>query len=327
MSFSDNTTDLSTPSTWTAQGASTATYPASGGPGGTHVIFAGYSDRAFISTGLGSLANTTTTFWFFFYAAGTLTFSVCDFFLGCNSTGAGVGIRLDGRGAGNVGASGFFTSTNFHTATTGSGPIINNPNLGGIGISGQTWHEIVVVVNGAGHASWSLDGTTIQSNVAISLEGDYLGVLGDYSSYGADFAAINVSTTPPVVSPSSITLVNQVWGFYPAVGDGVSGFGASWQALSIATAEAWTASSTTGLVVINPSSGSGNGTAIVTLSPSAVANLPRGYGNRIRTGSYTDTIVVNAGGTVYVPVVASFGYGDILDPQPNISHGMVIQAS
>jgi hypothetical protein len=185
--FTDAATDLSTPAAWTVVGASVIANP--GGPGGATVINTTPANRAFISTGLGSLAGTTITFWFYFPVN---LFPVCDFFFGSNAAGAGVGIRLDGRGPGNVAASGFFTSTNFHTGGIGSGPTLT--------ISSLVWHEVVVAVNAAGTAaSWSLDGTAMETNVAHSLDGDFIGVFGDDADEGAYWADIQITAA---VSPT-----------------------------------------------------------------------------------------------------------------------------
>jgi hypothetical protein len=226
-----------------------------------------------------------------------------------------------GFGTGYSGDSGQATSAklgygNFAIAIDGSGNLLiaDSPNFR---IREVATTGIITTVAGTG-----VSGNTGNGGLATS------GTFG--AVQGLALSPPPPPPPPPIVSPLS-GLVNKVWGFTPAEGDGSTGMGSSQEALSITATGSWTATSTTGLVIITPSSGTGNATAIVTLNPQAVKNLPVGYHGRIRTGNYKDTVIVtSAGGSTDVPIVAGFGYGDSLDPvlspngNPLISHGMVV---
>ena len=142
--------------------------------------------------------------------------------------------------------------------------------------------------------------------------------------------ATSAAFFPPAltVSPSSVNFVNQVWGFSPATGDGQGNDGTiNPQGLSITASGSWTVTSQTGMTWVNQTSGSGNANIVVGISVDFVFPKTLNYTvNRIRTGTYTDVLTITSGGSsTTVAITAQFGYGDLLDAFPNISHGMVIQ--
>ena len=114
------------------------------------------------------------------------------------------------------------------------------------------------------------------------------------------------------VSPASLTFYNLVWTPYlPAVGSGAPQFGSQGPLeLAITAGGAWTATSESGMLLILPALGTGNSGVLVGINKNF--NFPRSiYANRIKTGTYTDTILLTSGDTtVMVPVTFSVGYGD-----------------
>ena len=128
-----------------------------------------------------------------------------------------------------------------------------------------------------------------------------------YAIAGAAF----LERATPNVSPSSLSFVNRVWNpNLPSVGSGTLGFGTqNPQTLQISVTGDWTATSQTGLTLIQPSSGSGDTNVQVGIN--AAFDFPRGiYANRIISGQYSDNLVISAGGSTSVPVVYSVGWGD-----------------
>lgn len=98
------------------------------------------------------------------------SFPLCNFYFGCNSSGQGNMLRLEGR-AGN--ASGFATTTSWSSW--------NAPGTG-TNYSVSTWHTVVISINSSSQASWSINGTPVQSNVSITLNGNFFGIHGDGGS-------------------------------------------------------------------------------------------------------------------------------------------------
>ena len=97
------------------------------------------------------------------------TISLCNFYFGCNSSGAGNMLRIEGRTDGRI--SGF--------ATTNSWTSWNAPS-GSINAYAQsTWHTIEISINSSSQASWSINGTPVQTDVAVTLSGNYFAVHGD----------------------------------------------------------------------------------------------------------------------------------------------------
>ena len=209
---------------------------------------------------------------------------------------------------------------------------------GGAATSAEIYYPYSIVVDSSGNLFLS-DNALIRmvntSGVISAVAGN--GTTGSSGDNGPATSAeiggfpIVVIAAPAAsisVSPSSVNFVNQVWGFSPATGDGQGNDGTiNPQGLSITASGSWTVTSQTGMTWVNQTSGSGNANIVVGISVDFVFPKTLNYTvNRIRTGTYTDTLTITSGGSsTTVAITAQFGYGDLLDAFPNISHGMVIQ--
>ena len=209
---------------------------------------------------------------------------------------------------------------------------------GGAATSAEIYYPYSIVVDSSGNLFLS-DNALIRmvntSGVISAVAGN--GTTGSSGDNGPATSAeiggfpIVVIAAPAAsisVSPSSVNFVNQVWGFSPATGDGQGNDGTiNPQGLSITASGSWTVTSQTGMTWVNQTSGSGNANIVVGISVDFVFPKTLNYTvNRIRTGTYTDVLTITSGGSsTTVAITAQFGYGDLLDAFPNISHGMVIQ--
>jgi len=109
------------------------------------------------------------------------TFPLCNFYFGCNSTGQGNLLRLEGRSGS---ASGFATTTSW---TSWNAPAT------GTNYTVLTWYTIVISINSSSQASWSINGSPVQTNVSVTLSGNYFGVHGDgVSVHGGLFDNITI---------------------------------------------------------------------------------------------------------------------------------------
>ncbi len=175
LAFNDSVTDLSTPTAWTNSGC-TVSAAQEISAGVTSILATPGSNYAYIDAI--SFAGKTISFGVYLPSSG-----LCNFFFGCSGSGSGVGLRLDSR----ADPSGFFSASSFTSGTAGGGP--NSAVPSGI------WHNIVIVVaSGGTTATWYVDNVAMQTNVAISLNGNYLGLNGDAGSAGGYFSTITVST-------------------------------------------------------------------------------------------------------------------------------------
>jgi hypothetical protein len=96
------------------------------------------------------------------------SFPLCNFFFGVSSAGAGPMLRLDGRTAGYP--SGFTTASSWSSW--------NSPSSGE-NYSTNTWHAIEITINSSSQASWSINGVPVETNVSVSLLGNYFAIHGD----------------------------------------------------------------------------------------------------------------------------------------------------
>lgn len=93
--------------------------------------------------------------------------SLCNFYFGVSSAGAGPMLRLEGRPE---------TPSGFTTASSWSS--WSFPSSGTY-YSTNTWHAIEITINSSSQASWSINGTPVDTNVSVSLLGNYFAIHGD----------------------------------------------------------------------------------------------------------------------------------------------------
>jgi hypothetical protein len=111
------------------------------------------------------------------------------------------------------------------------------------------------------------------------------------------------------VSPTSVSLTNIVFAFNPHLGV-VSA------TVAVTAVGSWTVTCNPWLKV-SPSSGSGNGTVTISVSPNAGDFLPRGDGiNRNYWNTYYAVVTVTeSGGSALVYVSYKLGFGDEIEVQ------------
>jgi hypothetical protein len=158
---------------------------------------AGDDEHMYITAGV--VAGCTISFDIYIDTVDT---PVPQFFFGCTSAGVGSTLVMDGRPGHN---SGIQASTGFTGATyTGPG---SAPS-----VSTGVWHTIVITIDGAGtHASWTKDGVTQETGIAITLSGPYIG-LYSYTAF-SHFDNISVVIVSGGANYSSpvLTLSGQMW--------------------------------------------------------------------------------------------------------------------
>jgi hypothetical protein len=128
-------------------------------------------------------AGCTITFDIYIDTGGT---PVPQFLFGCSSLGVGNTLVMDGRAGHN---SGIQSSTGWAVVTgyTGAGSA-------GV-VSTGAWHTIAITISSDGTtASWTLDGITQETGVAIVLAGPFIGVF-TYTAF-AHFDNISVTASP-----------------------------------------------------------------------------------------------------------------------------------
>jgi len=102
------------------------------------------------------------------------TGSLCDFFFGCNSSGAGTALRIGGAGW----DWGFFTTTNWTTFNAAS---INPTNIRPVPAS--TWCTVVISITAANVATFTVNGITNAASFSSVISGTYIGMNSDGASY------------------------------------------------------------------------------------------------------------------------------------------------
>ena len=180
--FADNVTDLATPSAWTV-GSRNGQYPpvvssaqeVSAGVTSIHVqpqVNWGYCNGGYacIDTGMSAIGRT-----FAFEAYLPAGNSELFFSVGASLTGSGgTGLCLTTA----AGQTGLFPSGD---ATYQWQYPAYNGTLSGTPISAGAWHQIVLTIIDATHASWTLDGVAMETNVVIAGVGG-----GTWMGFGCD---------------------------------------------------------------------------------------------------------------------------------------------
>ena len=131
----------------------------------------------------------------------TITFNVkpivgvtqlCNFFFGCDKTGAGPMLRLDCR-----------TGYSSNTTTAVAWDEWGYPTTGTQVVAG-VWHAIKIDITEASYAQWYLDGV-LQETIPVTLKGNYIAIHGDYGA-GAYFDDIIISGNE--INSSVVTWAN-----------------------------------------------------------------------------------------------------------------------
>lgn len=104
--------------------------------------------------------------------------SLCNFYFGCNASGAGQYFRLECRTSGGDG-SGIGTTASWSSWATPTSPLISG------NYNAATWYAIKIVINAAGTAcDVYVGGVLAISGHSITLNGTYIGCHGDGGSGG-----------------------------------------------------------------------------------------------------------------------------------------------
>jgi hypothetical protein len=139
---------------------------------------------ASIDTGITSFLGTTLSFEVFEDASGAL----CDFFFGCDVTGAGPTFCIDGRPGQTLcsGNGSGFNSDAFDVAHNVAGAIVFP--------SGE-WVQLKVVISALGFMSFFVDGTlyAIRSPLDAAVRGTFIGMWGSVLSNGGYFRNIKIT--------------------------------------------------------------------------------------------------------------------------------------
>ena len=137
-----------------------------------------------LSRFLSTFAGCNIEFDIFWYSISVNLVNV-DF--GCNSSGVGPALRVDGRGSSSDQCA-FATATSFSAVTS-----VDATNLSFDYGRSMYQHIKIVISNDGSTASWYLDGVVQQTARAITLNGTYLAFNGDAGSAGAYIRNIVVS--------------------------------------------------------------------------------------------------------------------------------------
>lgn len=113
------------------------------------------------------------------------TNELANFYFGCNSSGQGNMLRVEGR---TSQITGLTTTTSW---TAWNAPTSGNTTPYSVG----SWHAVEIQINSSSQVTWAINGTTQQSNVSVTLQGNYFAVHGDASVVaGALFDNITIET-------------------------------------------------------------------------------------------------------------------------------------
>ena len=97
------------------------------------------------------------------------TNELANFFFGCDSSGQGNFLRVEGR-----------TSQISGLSTSTSWTLWNAPTAGRTTpYSVQVWHSVEISINSNSEVTWAINGTTQQTNVAVTLQGNIFAIHGD----------------------------------------------------------------------------------------------------------------------------------------------------
>lgn len=143
-------------------------------------LLANNGQYAYINSGAASLLNTTIQI-DMYVRSGSV--NLCDFFFGCNSSGAGYMLRFDARAGTTTGI-----------ATTTSWTNWNVPNIATRGpVTATTWHSAKIQIASNGSTSWYFNGTLIGTST-LTLSGTFIGIQGDGGNAGGNFDNIYISS-------------------------------------------------------------------------------------------------------------------------------------
>jgi len=98
---------------------------------------------------------------------------LCNFPFAVNSSGSGSYLRIEGRTNFNSGIGQFNSWTSW-----------GNPTATANHYSLATWHSVVITIDSQAKASWSINGTTIETNKSVSSTNTFFAIHGDASIVG-----------------------------------------------------------------------------------------------------------------------------------------------
>jgi len=113
------------------------------------------------------------------------TTKLCNFYFGCNASGAGSTLRLEAR-----------AGQHSYIAPTTSWTVWGGGAATGIVVPAGQWLDVRIDIKAGPVADWYLGGIIKQSNVAITVNGDYIAVHGDGSTVtGGNFDNLQILDT------------------------------------------------------------------------------------------------------------------------------------
>ena len=120
--------------------------------------------------GLPSLLNTKITF---NVQVITAPADLVNFYFACDNSGAGQMLRLESR-------DGLYSGF----ATTNSWTSWNSPGGTASNIPPGKWCDIMITIDSNGYASWYMNGSLMESNFPLNVQGNYIGLIGDGGAGG-----------------------------------------------------------------------------------------------------------------------------------------------
>ena len=112
---------------------------------------------------------------------------LCNFFFGCNASGAGQMLRFDARPGQHSGI-----------ATTTSWTAWGGPGATGLVIPAGQWFSVRIDIKAGPVADWYHNDVLIESDVPIALNGDYIAIHGDGAVSGGNYDNLRILDTSSI---------------------------------------------------------------------------------------------------------------------------------
>lgn len=109
---------------------------------------------------------------------------LANLFFGCNSSGAGRMLRIEGRSGNNCGIATTTGWTSWSAPANTFAPVTDG-----------AWHTYKIDIKAGPVVDVWLDNVKVLSNVSIALSGTYIGLSGDAGSSGGNFDNLSIFNT------------------------------------------------------------------------------------------------------------------------------------